>query len=109
VYAKDKIALWKKDPGLPDFFFQDTVKHYSELTRLVSTRFNELFESSGEGGYNTIGRSTLKIIIKSAESRFLIWARIKSEFGIDANRVSLYEYFLLLEQLEKINRKWQKQ
>lgn len=21
-YAKDKIALWKKDPGLPDFFFK---------------------------------------------------------------------------------------
>jgi hypothetical protein len=30
---------------------------------------------------------------------------MRSEFGLDANKLNIYEYYLLLEQLDRMNKK----
>ena len=103
-YAKDKIARWKGDIGLPAFFFQDPVKGYGQLTGLIRRRFQELFESNGGGTRETIRESAIQTFVRSAEARFLISVRIRTEFSLDANKLNIYEYYMLLEQLDKISR-----
>lgn len=87
--------------GFARFFFQDPVKGYGELTRLIRNRFRELHEDDPSGGRSAYRESAFKAIVRSAEVRFLLSVRIKSEFGLDANKLNLYEYYLLLEQMDK--------
>ena len=44
---------------------------------------------------------TRQAIIRSAENRFFTGTRIRTEFGVDANKLNYYEYYLLLEQIAK--------
>ena len=86
---------------LARFFFQDPTKGYSQLARLIRDRFRELFEDNTKGGQDSHRESTFKTIVKSAEVRFLMSVRIQSEYGINPNKLNLYEYYLLLEQIDK--------
>lgn len=87
------------------FFFRDPAKGFGELTRLIGNRFKELFDGGGGREREAVRESPLASFIKSAESRFLIGVRIRSEFGLDANKLNIYEYYLLLEQLDRMNHK----
>ena len=85
-------------------FFQDPTKGYGQLSRLIGERFRDLFEGGGGGVRETVRESAIQSFVRSAESRFIISVRIRTEFGLDANKLNVYEYYLLLEQLEKLSR-----
>ena len=89
---------------LAGFFFQKPVKGYSELTRLIGGRFQDLLLGDPSSRRETYRDSSIKTLISTAESRFFISVRIKTEFGLDANKLNLYEYYLLIEQLDKMSR-----
>lgn len=84
------------------FFFRDPVEGYGQLARLIRGRFKELFEDGGAGGRDTYKESAFQAVIRSAEVRFLISVRIRSEYGLEAYKLNLYEYYLLLEQMDKM-------
>ena len=79
-------------------------KGYSELTRLIGGRFQGLFDGYGGGRSETYRDGAIKALVTTAESRFFIGVRIRTEFGLDANKLNLYEYYLLIEQLDKMSR-----
>lgn len=87
------------------FFFRDPAQGFGQLTGHVRQRFNGLFEGSGGGERDTFAESTYQAIVGAAETRFLIGTRIRIEFGVDPDRINYYEYYLLLEQIDRMDRK----
>jgi hypothetical protein len=76
-------------------------ERFGQLTQSIRGRFSHLFEGGGGGEREPYKSGTRQAIIRSAENRFFTGTRIRTEFGVDANKLNYYEYYLLLEQIAK--------
>ena len=85
----------------PLFFFQMPHQRFSQLTQSIRGRFSHLFESGGGGEREPYKSGTRQAIIRSSGKQIFHGTRIRTEFGVDANKLNYYEYYLLLEQIAK--------
>ena len=90
--------------GYCGFFFAYSYQRFSTLYRIIGKRFGELFEGNGENKERTPKDNFQAIIQTRKDEQFVNNIRIADESGLSTeafNRLTLYEYYLLIENILK--------
>jgi hypothetical protein len=90
--------------GYDQFFFRPSYKEFSTFAKYIRTRFKDLFTDGESDRGGSDERNAFETISRTAEGRFNIGVRISKEFNINIDRITLFEYFLLIETISMMDK-----
>ena len=63
-----------------------------------------MFISSGPGGGTSIDEAAGYVMAKNAENGFIQRTILNQRYGVNCNKLTLWEYILLIEQTHKLDK-----
>ena len=87
-----------KDDG---FFFIYSYRQFDTLIKAIRRRFQPYFTGGDEDGGSPLAKNYFNTVITGAENKFKQSIRIYSETGRGDKDITIWEYFLALEYIEK--------
>lgn len=89
------------------FFFNHAFAEVVKFEKFIGRRFSDLFDNSRGGKKETFGHHFYHLIQQSDEARFntfLTIGGLVSQYK-PVERLTIFEYYLALEELDRRNRK----
>ena len=90
------------------FFFVKANTELNAVNQFIQTRFKSLFSNAGGNDKGTGNNNFIESIREASEQRFLQHTKIANQHNLKLNelyRLSLYEYYLLIEDMVISNAK----